>query len=558
VIAYCTQLHFDASHGMDGAWEVLSRWAYLISCRNLEGNSVPPNREEWNALWAVPDGRYRASATTQLRWGVMEGRRALEFTFPDRDVPRRQWKFNFSFCYSGKRGVQVNLVARVEDTAPRGGLLPVPLAQPGIIRDLIATVGLGSKEPTRRAETLSLGRLQDLIGLIRDPARQHALVIMSPRQGSSSFTIDPTGLQVTLAGLAQVRVLPDAKTCWDCSSVLGNTWNSYNGSIRLLLPVREGCREEDGVPTHLFLPWEIDEMARRRVDPAERLLSLIGAEVNRRIALETLTPEVLLVERHREMISRLKAELAGGPDHARIAAAERSLEDWRKREGQLEELMRLFEEDNRRLQDSQREAEAALARREAELTKSREVNEALELECSSMRNQFRAFSPPPMVAESSPAKPEVKVRKLTELGDLVALHFSGRLVLSKRAQRSLEDCPYHAPQDAWEIFELLATTYWDAFQNGLSANTEVGTKDLRHAASTIGWEYAPHMAAGTTQLYAGYEMRYKDRQANMNRHLKRGKSRNPRFSMRVHFEYDPDDKVIVVHHAGRHLDNSHS
>jgi hypothetical protein len=447
--------------------------------------------------------------------------------------------------------VRASLVLRLENAASAS----VPVVQPSLVRDLVSTVGLSSREPTRRPETLNVSRLLDLMRLVRDPERRHAIILMSARD-DGRFVIPADEGQSLLAGLARFYVIPDGKTAWDCSGILGNNWSSYKGSVRVLMPRRDNCPEEDCIPTRLLMPWEMEEMRRRGDNPATHLLSLVGVEINSRIDHETFTPGSVQTEHHRRMIARLKAELADGPDQIRIAEAERSMEDWKKREAQLQELTGLFEEDNRQLQATTKAQDERLQEMERRIADAEIARAALDQECARLRGLLNSRGKiDPLMDVAVPA---IIVKSLTDIPDLVAAHYPNRVILSRRAVKSLEESPYAEASHVWEAIELLGTTYWDAFQNGLASTTEVGTKDLRHAAKLKNWEYAPHLAVGTDSLYAGYTIQYKNRQADMRRHLKRGKSRDPKFAFRLYFEYDAEDRVIVVHYAGRHLDNSRS
>jgi hypothetical protein len=44
----------------------------------------------------------------------------------------------------------------------------------------------------------------------------------------------------------------------------------------------------------------------------------------------------------------------------------------------------------------------------------------------------------------------------------------------------------------------------------------------------------------------------------MNRHFRLGGARDKTRTLRIHFEWDEDDQVIVIHHAGEHLTTTQS
>jgi hypothetical protein len=83
MIVYSTQLHFDVAHGMDAAWDVISRWSYRKYCRGVGSSTVPMQSEDWLRALGQPDGHLQPAAATRLRWGIIDDRRAIEISYPD-------------------------------------------------------------------------------------------------------------------------------------------------------------------------------------------------------------------------------------------------------------------------------------------------------------------------------------------------------------------------------------------------------------------------------------------------------------------------------------------
>ena len=73
-----------------------------------------------------------------------------------------------------------------------------------------------------------------------------------------------------------------------------------------------------------------------------------------------------------------------------------------------------------------------------------------------------------------------------------------------------------------------------------------------------GIEYKGGTSAVTQGMSNDYKLDYKGKSVDIGRHLCIGTARNPELTLRVHFHWDEEDKKLVIHHAGRHLDTRSS
>lgn len=136
---------------------------------------------------------------------------------------------------------------------------------------------------------------------------------------------------------------------------------------------------------------------------------------------------------------------------------------------------------------------------------------------------------------------------LTDVLERVEDQYADRMVLTRRARKSLRESPYADPPMALTAFDLLA----DVMYRHLAGEMDYET--VSKAMLTKGIVYAPRMSEVTMGRYPGYAATWNGRPADMSRHLKLGTSRDPSHCMRIHFDWDESEQKIIVHHAGRHL-----
>lgn len=136
------------------------------------------------------------------------------------------------------------------------------------------------------------------------------------------------------------------------------------------------------------------------------------------------------------------------------------------------------------------------------------------------------------------------------LADLVAKiqdELGDKLLLTRRAISSMEDSPYRDLDKAWACFNLIASDLWRFFMN------ECRRGDVMSAFQQIGVE----LKSGTSQITQGlssdYKVRYEGETVDIGAHLCLGTARDPAKTMRIHYHWAKEKKLVVIHHAGKHL-----
>lgn len=128
----------------------------------------------------------------------------------------------------------------------------------------------------------------------------------------------------------------------------------------------------------------------------------------------------------------------------------------------------------------------------------------------------------------------------------------GRIHMTTPAIKSLRDSVYRDHGKFRACLSLMATKLYDHYSEKAGRLHDV----LEHfKLESIDFE--PKMSPVTMGTYAD-NRKYKGKPANMNRHFCLGNARDPSRTLRIHFDWDADDKLLVIHHAGKHLETTQS
>ncbi|MCU1727381.1 hypothetical protein NTD86_10335 [Pseudomonas sp. 7P_10.2_Bac1] len=135
--------------------------------------------------------------------------------------------------------------------------------------------------------------------------------------------------------------------------------------------------------------------------------------------------------------------------------------------------------------------------------------------------------------------------------DIIQAH-PGRICLTNPAVKSMRDSVYANVTRFRTCLSLMATQLYDHYNNRTIRFNEV----LKHFEQEL-IVFKPQMSPVTMGMYAD-DRRYKGKPADMNKHFCLGNARDPVRTLRIHYEWDADDKLLVIHHAGKHLETTQS
>lgn len=145
-----------------------------------------------------------------------------------------------------------------------------------------------------------------------------------------------------------------------------------------------------------------------------------------------------------------------------------------------------------------------------------------------------------------------KEEELTEIAEGIMVQHPKRIHFTVPALKSMRDSVYRDKDKFKACLSLMATELYEHYRDEKGRLHDVLEYFTRESI-----EFHPKMSIVTMGQYAD-NRKYKGRSADINRHFCLGNSRDPMRTLRIHFDWDDEDKLIVIHHAGKHLDTTQS
>lgn len=126
--------------------------------------------------------------------------------------------------------------------------------------------------------------------------------------------------------------------------------------------------------------------------------------------------------------------------------------------------------------------------------------------------------------------------------------FPDRLLLKTNSKSQVRDNPFEKPEDVWEALKWLATEYRDA-RAGISSIPDFDLS-VREAC---GWQYKSDQHETTRNKYREwYTTKTNNKTYWLLEHIGTGASKDARHTIRIAFDWDRDEKMVVVGYIGQH------
>ena len=141
------------------------------------------------------------------------------------------------------------------------------------------------------------------------------------------------------------------------------------------------------------------------------------------------------------------------------------------------------------------------------------------------------------------------------VGEAVAraqTQFEGQGLLFYLNRASNIDTEFERPADVFDALEWLATTYRDGKMNGAMSDPELSLKTIKPTCSA--WKYAPsNSAAAMNKHPEAYSTRAPDGKTySLAHHLKRGVENEERHTIRIAWDWDDEQQMVVIGYIGKH------
>jgi len=135
-----------------------------------------------------------------------------------------------------------------------------------------------------------------------------------------------------------------------------------------------------------------------------------------------------------------------------------------------------------------------------------------------------------------------------DIEEWVNNQFAGKVHILNKAWKTLENSNYSDITLLCRAIELLAMSYRDMRKQIIDSNK------FNRECQEIGVEEAASISeVGAGMHKEEYFCHYKGKRTMMDRHLKKGSSRNPQYCLRIYFFWDDDNGIVVIGHLPTHL-----
>jgi hypothetical protein len=494
-------------------------------------------------LWETPDRTFDGGMRLDA-WIAGDGipmARALRLSHPDTRVLGRQWVTEIGFRENEPGKTQMTLLLRTEEASAQVST-PVQVSRPKLVTDLVASCSFASFVPGDQVRTLSdADSASALRYAVDDDSRSYALVVISAAH-NGKYLVDVERVKSLVVGIAEVVVIPPDARTYEIGDVLGNQFRSWLGAVNVIFPVTRGARSTLA-PNRKLFPEQIEEIRANGGSVETEILSLVTQRTNILNARQHISPELVHSLSARRAIEQSQRHAAETGERAQyVSLLERELSD-------LEDKLKNQRQVNEDLEEAVFNAELRNEESESALGQLRFEHEALKLTMRSIGTKnasvdFSAIRAGVLALSKGDAKPEQLLR-------IVAALYPDRLVVLESAWKAATDAAdFDEPNRMFSLLMSLANEYWSVMVSG---------KGDAEARKVFGDAYSARESESVENNRRARELRtfeYKCVLTEMMRHVRIGVKDSAAKTMRIHFDWDPTENVIVIGHCGRHLDHN--
>lgn len=336
-------------------------------------------------------------------------------------------------------------------------------------------------------------------------------------------------------GAAHVAVLTGRAT-YMLTDLVGKEFSVFNRAIRTYRPGFD--TDADDPRRHpLALPHRVAQWQENGVEGSEAFESfLVRTAIMQTVLgsdLETLLPPFSEVRRVAATVSLTRARDSGATKG---------------------DLLRLYEEDNAKLRAALDEEKALhgglLAEADQERDEARRRADEARGEVYRLNQRIRTLEDQVKAKGDAAIVPPLP-DSIGDLKDWADKHLAGSVVMANRALRGAKESEYEDPALVYHALLLLRDYYVPMRRDG---GDELAKAYAESLASHSLEEAGSITAARRGEQGDEYIILHNGKKRELDRHLKKGNSRDSRHCFRLYFFWDDEDEQVVVGWLTSHLD----
>ncbi|MDN5836236.1 MAG: hypothetical protein L0H12_02665, partial [Nitrosospira sp.] len=459
---------------------------------------------------------------------------AARFDDADRNVPQRTWVTEISIGGTNDRqvlfGARLTCVSRGEDR-------PFERSVPGFVRQIV-DIGCASLDGRFVDEkpwfVVTENDVINLVNLLRDPRRQVNVIVFSLPEDSENeaeAVANAARVHTGTIGAAHVVII-SGPASFLLSNYIGKEFSVFRQAIRTYRPGFDSDRDQPFAHP-LAMPDRVRSWSDGGVKTFENFL--IEQTLSVSVALGDLhdkLPSFATVCGFAAKQSRKIAETRGSSDKELLALA---LEDNERLTNELHDQKKTYDG---LLKTIEREKEEAFQARDEVKASNRTLRVRIEYLEQRIKEGQQAEVPIPTT--------------LDRFEEWCQKHLAGAVEIHNRAYHGVKKSEYESPSFLYQALLLLRDYYVPMRRNGggelaNAYKSECARLHLKESPTFSGSSWGEE---GET-----YFVNYSGQRRILERHLKKGISRNTRRCFRLYFFWDDESQNAVVGWLPSHLEN---
>lgn len=456
----------------------------------------------------------------------------VQLTHADDQVSGRRWSTEIGLSQESESSpIHCSFLLKTDEVSAKV-TSPIQVTRPLLVEQLASSCNPSSDTPGLRVKRLDEESASAfLIELERQERRSPIVIVSANRDGKYSVT--PDRMRSILVGIADVVEVPLGVNTYAIEKIIGRQYSAWGGAINIVFQSRRGERG-DFCETKRYRQSDIESLSEDGKNIESEILAAVTHRTNlpyswRHFSLEVVNQAIL-----RGQLSR-------------------SIQRAQQSDGATEYVELLIEADKEIQIKGQEivELQLGMEERDSEIRKLQSEIDSLKYALSGRQSasdtndeDLSALTPLRSAVTALVSKNPTLEQSLT----LISALFPDRIIVLENAYDSAQESRnFKYCTKAFDLLWNLVNGYWEALASG---------KGDMHAKTVFGHNaYAQN--EGDVLSSEGKKRRtfiYRGRDIEMFKHLKIGVKDSIAETLRIHFEWMPDEKRIVIGHCGKHLD----
>lgn len=466
----------------------------------------------------------------------------LKASHPDSSIPGRIWTIEAEIIVIDEKvlfGVKLSYSTPVNsNTGDAGFSMPTFVSQiakqNGIVdvRRLSADVW----------DIKDGNELEQLYDFIQNTDRKMPVIVITENESidnigwqyTKGYLVNAEMLAKQTASLAHIVRIP-CNIIDEWNAVTGKKWGVYGGAVRTYFP-----NADFGEDNYMNHPLSVANRIMASDYTDEHGNEYIAGEAFRYLLRENMRKYNINV---RIDWGRLGHKFYFVANKEILIEKEKNLFDIAQLRDTYEQQINQLEENITNRDNELLTALIQVEEKEKEITEIRDILFRLNLRIDVLEHQLES---------SKGVRTEIPILKdYSELQEWVETYFPGKVVLHSRAIRALKDAVYEDSELVFRSIYLLGTSYYQMRMGTITRQefdkkcSELGIEESGAIADTAAGEQ------GET-----YFVQYHGAKVKMDRHLRKGSSRDPKYCMRIYFFWCEKESLVVVGSLPQHLNIS--